>query len=270
MDDFLLRALIGGIGVAILCGPLGCLVIWQRMSYFGATLSHSALLGIGFGLLLQWNISLSILMVSVIVSFLLLSMSRSEQLASDTALGILAHATLSLGILVLTLMPTLRIDLMSYLFGDILTIGRKEIVWIYGGGFGLLLLLSKVWHPLVSLTIQRDLALVDGVNERQTQFIFLLMLSLVVAVSIQVVGALLIVSLLIIPAATARRFANSPEQMAGIASIVGVISVCLGLGASLHIDTPAGPSIVVIASILFALSLLPNKKSKPIKTFTSR
>ena len=188
MDDFLVRALLGGIGVAIICGPLGCLVVWQRMAYFGATLSHAALLGIALGLFFKLNLQLAILLVSLAVSFLLVMMSKHRFLSSDTVLGILAHGSLALGLVLLTVLPGLRLDLLAYLFGDILAISRLDILWIYLGGLGVLLALAKIWQPLLSLIIQRDLALVDGINENRMRVIFFLLLSGVVAVSMQVVG----------------------------------------------------------------------------------
>ena len=255
MDEFLIRALVGGIGVALICGPLGCLVVWQRMSYFGAALSHAALLGVALGIYFRINLYLSILLICIFVSCLMMLMRRYKNLSSDTALGILAHASLALGILVLSLMPAVRVDLMGYLFGDILSISWYDIVWIYAGGALVIGILLWIWSSMLSLIIQRDLALVDGIDENKTRLTFLVLLSFVVAISMQIVGVLLIVSLLIIPAATARRFATSPEQMAVFAMIIGALAVVAGLAISLYWDTPAGPSIVVGASIIFMLTL---------------
>ena len=253
MDDFLTRALLGGIGVAIICGPLGCLVVWQRMAYFGATLSHAALLGIALGLFFKLNLQLAILLVSIAVSILLVLMNRRSFLSTDTVLGILAHGSLALGLVLLAVLPGVRVDLLAYLFGDILAIAPLDILWIYLGGLGVLTVLVKIWQPLLSLIIQRDLALVDGVNEHRMRALFFLLLSLVVAVAMQVVGILLIVSLLIIPAATARYFANSPEVMALLAAAFGIVAVSGGLGMSLWLDTPAGPSIVVVGAGVFGV-----------------
>ncbi len=261
MDDFLLRALIGGIGVAIVSGPLGCLVVWQRMSYFGAALSHAALLGVALGLFFEINLTLSILVVSIVISGLLLLMERYNQLASDTTLGILAHGTLATGVIILGLMPTLQIDLMSYLFGDILTIGWADLFWIYVGGILIASILRLIWRPLLSLIVQRELALVDGVHEIRIRMAFLFLLSISIAVSMQVVGILLIVSLLIIPAATARRFSASPEQMVLLAILVGTISVASGLWMSITLDTPAGPSMVFASAIIFGLSFFKGKRT---------
>ncbi len=260
MDEFVIRALLGGIGVAIICGPLGCLTIWQRMAYFGAALSHAALLGVALGLFFELQPQLSILAICIMVSCALIVLEKSSNITSDTALGILAHSSLAIGIVVFSLLPTLRMDLASYLFGDILAISWKDIYWIYLGGSAIMLVLARIWRPLLSLVIQRDLALVDGISETRTRFIFLILLSFVVAISMQIVGILLIVSLLIIPAATVRRISSSPEQMAVFSTLAGVISVIGGISISLLWDPPAGPSIVVASSLLYLFSLLTGRR----------
>ncbi len=253
MDDFLWRALLGGVGVAILCAPLGCAVVWQRMAYFGAALAHAALLGIALGLFFALNLQLAILLVCLAVSALLALMQRRRDLSSDAALGILAHGTLALGLVLLALMPGVRVDLIGYLFGDILALRAADVWWIYLGGGGVLLILATIWRPLLALIAHRELAIVGGVREPQIRAIFFILLSVVVALAMQVVGALLIVSLLIIPPAAARYVARSPEGMALLAAVFGIASMGGGLALSMWLDTPAGPSIVVIAAAIFAV-----------------
>ncbi len=260
MEEFILRALIGGTFIAMVCGPLGCLVVWQRMTYFGAALSHSALLGIALGLLFEINLQISILAICITVSMTLLAMEKNTRITSDTALGIIAHGSLALGILVLTLIPSIRLDLMGYLFGDILSIRWMDIYWIAIAGSGTLLVLAKIWKPLLSLIIHRDLALVDGVNESRVRLVFLILLSVVIAISMQIVGILLVISLLIIPAASASRWAVSPEQMAGYSILSGVAAVGTGIFISFFWDTPAGPSIVAAASLIYLLSVVLTRK----------
>ncbi len=259
MDDFILRAIVAGAGIAILSGPLGCLVVWQRMAYFGAALSHAALLGIALGFFLSIDLKLAMLGVTLLSSILLMGLGRFQQFSTDTLLGVLAHVSLALGIVVISLLPGIRVDLMAYLFGDILSVSVEDILWIYAGGAVTMVGLAWVWRPLLSLTLNRELALVEGVNESRTRFIFLILLSFIVAISMQLVGVLLIVSLLIIPPAAARHFSRSPEQMALLSILIGLISVALGLWASLQFDTPAGPGVVLAAGLIFTLSLLKGK-----------
>jgi zinc transport system permease protein len=257
LDDFFTRAVIGGVGVALVAGPIGCFIIWRRLAYFGDTLSHSALLGIALALLLEINITLTVFLISVLVSFLLLLLQRRATLSSDALLGLLAHSTLALGLVVLAFMTWVRVDLMGFLFGDILAITSYDLATIWGGGIIALVVLSFIWHPLFATTVNYDLATAEGIRPEIINMIFMVIIAAVIAVSMKLVGVLLITALLIMPAATARRFSTSPEWMAVIAAVIGSGSVLIGLNGSLKWDTPAGPSIVVAALICFIVSLLP-------------
>ena len=256
-DDFFTRALLGGIGVAVVAGPIGCFVIWRRLAYFGDTLSHSALLGVALALLLEINITLTVFILSVIVSLLLLFLQRRAALSSDALLGLLAHSTLALGLVVLAFMTWLRVDLLGFLFGDILAVSTNDLTVIWGGGATILGLLIYIWRPLFAVTVNFDLAKAEGLKPDLTNMLFMVIIAAVIAVSMKLVGVLLITALIIIPAVAARQFTNSPESMAITASIIGVIAVIIGLHGSLEWDTPAGPSIVVAALILFVMSILP-------------
>ena len=260
LDDFFTRAVIGGIGVAIVAGPVGCFIIWRRLAYFGDTLSHSALLGVALALLLEMNITLSVFVISVVVSLLLLLLQRRATLSSDALLGLLAHATLAVGLVVLAFMTWVRVDLMGFLFGDILAVTPTDLAIIWGGGATVLAVLALIWRRLFAATVNYDLATAEGARPDVANIVFMVLVAAVIAVSMKLVGVLLITALLIIPAATARRFSASPEQMAVIAAFVGAGSVWLGLRGSLEWDTPAGPSIVVAALACFVLSVLPLPK----------
>ncbi|MBX2884805.1 MAG: metal ABC transporter permease [Granulosicoccus sp.] len=254
MDDFVLRASLAGLLVALLCAPLGCLVVWQRMSYFGAALSHAALLGVALGFLIGIPAKLAILVICIITVFLLVGLEQFKGLATDTLLGILAHASLAFGLIVIALLPNLRVDLMAYLFGDILTVSWQDLGWIISGGALILLICWRIWAPILSTIVHPDLAFVDGHQRKKLRFTFLMILALFIALTTQVVGLLLIVSLLIIPAAVARPFSRSPEQMLLGTVLSGIASVALGIFTSFQIDVPAGPAIVASASVLFAVS----------------
>ena len=256
MDDFLLRALLGGLGVAMVAGPFGSFVVWRRLAYFGDTLAHSALLGVALGLLLQTNLTVGIIVVCQLLAILLFFSQRQRQLASDTLLGIFAHGALSLGLVALAFMEDVRIDLVAYLFGDILAIGTSDLGWIFIGGGLALAGLLWLWRPLLAITIHEDLARVEGIAVDRINALFLGLIALTVAVMMKVVGLLLVTSLLIIPAATARRFAGNPETMALLASLIGCLAVCLGMYGSFEWDTPTGPSIVVAACLLFLAGFL--------------
>lgn len=254
MIEFLLPALIAGIGIALLAGPLGSFVVWRKMAYFGDTLSHASLLGIALGFLFNINLNLALVICCLVLAVILVTLQKQRYVATDTLLGILAHSALSLGLVAVSFLDNVRIDLMAYLFGDLLAVTTNDLMWIYGGGAIVLALLIYLWRPLLSMTISEEMAQVEGVNVDLMRLLLMLMVGMVIAVAMKFVGALIITSLLIIPAATARRFARSPESMAVIASLIGSISVVLGLAMSWHYDTPAGPSVVVSAAALFMLS----------------
>lgn len=256
MDSFLLYPLAAGLAIALLAGPLGSFVVWRKMAYFGDTLSHACLFGIALGILLQINLTLAVIMCCLLMALLLVLMSRNQQVATDTLLGILAHSALSLGLVTLSFMDNVRVDLMAYLFGDLLAVQPQDLLWIYGGGGVVLLILWRLWDPLLSMTISEELARVEGVKVELLRATLMLLIALVIALAMKFVGALIITSLLIIPAATARRFSQTPEQMAWLAALFGCLAVLGGLALSWFKDTPAGPSVVVCASALFLLSQL--------------
>ncbi|MGF1640505.1 MAG: zinc ABC transporter permease subunit ZnuB [Rhodospirillales bacterium] len=256
-DDFFVRAVAAGIGVAIVAGPLGCFVVWRRMAYFGDTMAHSALLGVALGFLIDVHPTVGVVAVTTLIAFLLIGLQQRPWLAADTLLGILSHASLSLGLVAIGLMAWLRVDLLGYLFGDILAVTTSDIVLIYGGGAVVLSALAAIWRPLLAATVHEDVARAEGLPTTRVRTAFMVLIALVIAMAMKLVGILLITSLLIIPAAAARRFAATPEQMALGGAAIGACAVVLGLFGSLHLDTPSGPSIVVAAAALFATSLLP-------------
>ncbi|MCB1474997.1 MAG: zinc ABC transporter permease subunit ZnuB [Rhodobiaceae bacterium] len=250
-DAFVLRALAAGIGIALIAGPLGCFVVWRRMAYFGDTMAHAGLLGIALSLLLEVNMVAAVFAVALAVAAALVGLERRAGLSADSLLGILAHSTLSIGLVLVAMMPWVRTDLMGYLFGDILSVTMTDIAIIWIGGVIIVGALASIWRPLLAGTVNRDLAYAEGLNPDRARLVFMLLLALMIAIAMKIVGILLITALLIIPAAAARRFATSPEMMAALAAIAGCLSVSGGLAASLELDTPAAPSMVVAALIIF-------------------
>lgn len=254
MPEFLALALLAGIGVAVVVGPLGAFMVWQRMAYFGDTLAHSALLGIAVGLWFAINPTLAVILVCVGLALALIALQNQNLLATDTLLGILSHSALALGLISLTLIPGARANMENLLFGELLTVTPIEVTVIWLTAALVLAALYTLWRPLLATVVHEDLAQVEGVPTRRVTTILKLILALVIAIAMKAVGVLLITALLIIPAATARRFSRTPEQMAVLASAIAALSVALGLAASWFVDTPAGPSIVLGASSLFGIS----------------
>ncbi len=255
-EPFFLRALAAALGVAVVAAPLGCFVVWRRMAYFGATLAHSALLGIALGILLGVDPSLGVAASAIAIALVVVAFERQRRIGRDTLLGILAHAGLAAGLVALSFIEGPRVALMATLFGDVLAVSATDLAWIGAGGAATLAALAVLWRPLLAVTLNEELARAEGVAVMPVQLGFMLTLAVTIAISMKVVGVLLIVSLLIIPAAAARPFARTPEQMALGAAAVGALSAVGGLMASLTWDTPAGPSIVVAATGLFAVGLV--------------
>ncbi|MEQ8442358.1 MAG: metal ABC transporter permease [Alphaproteobacteria bacterium] len=256
LDDFFTRAIIAGIGVAALAGPLGCLIVWRRLAYFGDTLSHSALLGAALGFLFHINLTIAVFVVAACVAMILLTLQRRTSIPSDSLLGLLSHSTLAIGLVVLSLFDWVRVDLLAFLFGDILSVTRDDLLVIYGGGAIAGTVLVFFWRQLFASTVSPELAEAEGLKPLRANLIFMLLIATVIAVSLKIVGVMLIVALLLIPAATARRWASAPEQMAALASAFGITAVIMGLYGSKTWDTPSGPSIVVAALLLFILSYI--------------
>jgi len=252
LDDFLIRAGLAGLAVGLAAGPLGCFVVWRRMAYFGDAVAHAAILGVAISLAFGISISVGILITSLAMGFGVMHLT-GKGLAADSILGVLAHSALAVGLVVASLLKGVRLDLNTYLFGDILAVNIQDLWTVWGGGALVIALLIWRWQPLLTTTLNPDLAHASGLSPKRETYFLTLCLALVVAIAIKIVGALLIAALLIIPAAAARHISATPERMAVAAAGLGASATGLGLWASFHFDTPSGPSIVCAAAVLFAL-----------------
>jgi zinc transport system permease protein len=261
-------ALAGGLLTALVCGPLGSLLVWRRLAYFGDSLSHAALLGVGLSLLLSLPGWVGIITVCLTMAVLLGLLMKRPELASDTLLTILATSSLSLGLIITSFVDGLRVDLMAYLFGDLLALAPGDLLPLLIGAIGILGVVTWQWRGLVSASINEELAAVDGLPVARLRLLLLILLALVVTAAMKVVGVLLITALLVIPAAVARRLARTPEQMAVGASVVGAIAVMAGLGSSLQWNLPLGPAIVVAAALMFALATLVTARQNALVLIT--
>lgn len=253
LDDFLTRAALAGVGVALAAAPMGCFVVWRRMAYFGDATAHAAILGVALALALQvpviWGAAAIALAMALLVSLL-----TGRGFAMDTLLGVMAHSSLAFGLVAVSFLDSVRIDLMAYLFGDILAVTKGDVAAIWGIAAVVVGLMVWRWQALLTATLGPDLAHAAGLNPKREHLVLTIALALVVAVSIKVVGVLLIVALLLIPAAAARPYAATPEGMVARAAAIGSLSALAGLWVSYTADTPAGPSIVAVAALAFILS----------------
>ena len=273
-DDFIVRAFAAGIGLAFITGPLGCFIVWRRLSYFGDTIAHSALLGVVIAYALDFNLIIAVFVVSCLLALSLLFLQRRTNLPDDALLGLLAHSVLAIGLVLLGILSFIRIDLMGLLFGDILSVNVTDLLFVWIGGSIVLIVLILIWRPLFAGTVNLELAKAEGLNPDLANAIFTLLIASVIAISIKIVGILLITGLLIIPASASRNLSSTPIQMAIISSIIGVASVVLGIQTSMIWNTPTGPTILTITLGVFILTLLPLKKllisKKKIELFNKR
>ena len=261
-DDFFIRALIAGIGVALVTGPLGCFIIWRRLSFFGDTLSHSALLGVTIAFFFELNIAFSVFLISSAIALILLKLQKTTKLPGDALLGLLAHSSLAVGLVVIGFLTTIRFDIMGLLFGDILAVNEIDLLIIWLGGALILLILKIIWKPLFASTVNNELAEAEGMNPERANAIFTILLAAIIAISIKIVGLLLITGMLIMPAAMSRNISNNPQQMVKLSVVGGLLSVLIGLFSSLQFNSPSGPSIITAALVLFILTLIKIKRTK--------
>ncbi|MDY5421077.1 zinc ABC transporter permease subunit ZnuB [Actinobacillus porcinus] len=261
MLEIILPAWLIGILLSFITAPLGAFVVWRKMAYFGDTLAHSALLGVALGIFIDINPYLAILLLTLLITFLLVWLENNTQYSVDTILGIIAHSCLSLGVVTVGLLENVRVDLMGYLFGDLVAVSFEDLIPISIGVPIVFGILMYFWKPLISTTVSPELAQVEGINIQRMRFILMILTALTIALSMKFVGALIITSLLIIPAATARRFARTPEMMAGIAVIISMLAITMGLTLSAFYNTAAGPSVVICSALLFGLSFLWKEQS---------
>jgi zinc transport system permease protein len=257
-EPFLLRALLAGFALSLVAAPLGCFVVWRRMAYYGEAVAQAGLIGIAVGLALSLNLTASVLVVTLAVSVLLVALGRQQAVPFDSLLGLLAHAALAVGVIAASLVRGPQLDFTAFLFGDIFAVSAAELNWIYAGGAIALAGLIYIWRPLLSLAVHEDLAAAEGVSVERIKLIFVIILALVVAIAIKIVGVLLTIAFLIMPASVARPLSETPEQMAVFAAIFGTLSVALGLFLSVSFDTPGGPSIVLVLALFFVAAIFPS------------
>ena len=256
LEPFLLRALIAAVGVGLVAAPLGCLVVWRRMSYFGGTIAHGGLLGVGLGLALGIDLTLGVVLVALLTGVLLIGLGRQRIVPADTLLGILSHATLAGGIVAASRLTGQRLDLMGYLFGDVLAVSGADLAWLAAGGALVLVVIAGFWRTLVAVAVHEELAAAEGLSPARAEAALVVLLALTVAIAMKIVGVLLIVAFLVMPAAAARPFSSTPEAMVALAALVGAICAAVGLAISMAIDVPGGPAIVLVlsAASLFAIA----------------
>jgi zinc transport system permease protein len=255
LEPFFVRAIVAGLALAVVAAPLGCFVIWQRMAYFGETVAQASLIGVALSLALRLDITLGVVVIAVVVAFLLLWFGRQQVVALDSVLGLLHHAALATGVIAMSMLKGPPVDLVGFLFGDVFAVTTGDIAWIAGGGAAVLAIVAWLWQPLLRLAVHEDLAAAEGIDRRRVRAIFTILLAVTIAVAMKIVGVLLVMAFLVVPAVAARPLAGTPERMVLLTAVVAAASVVLGLSLSATFDSPGGPSIVIVMSLAAAASL---------------
>ncbi|MEK9574835.1 MAG: metal ABC transporter permease [Gammaproteobacteria bacterium] len=255
MEDLIYRVILAGVGVAIIAGILGCFVIWKRMSYFSESISHSALLGVALGVASGFGLQSGLLITAVIFAVIIAYMQNQDYFSNDAILGIFSHIALSLGVIVLSLQGD-RTDYFSLLFGDILSVNQGDIVWIYAILISIVSIMIIFWDKLLFVTLNACLAKAEGIQTFIFQTLIMIMIAMTVSVSVQIVGVLLITSMLLIPPAIGRVFSDAPLKMMIFSAFFAILAVIIGVIISLNYDIATGPAIVVVLGVLFIFSQL--------------
>lgn len=263
MDSVLLLAMLSGLILALMAGPLGCLVVWQRMAYFGDSLAHAGLFG--FALALWWGMPLQLgfLLSALLSAAILYFVTRKSTISADATLGLIAHGLLAIGILIVAVFIKQDIELEALLFGDILNVTVWQLVILYALLLGFSVTMWKLWKPMTLAIIHSELAILRGINVARLQQILLLLLALFVATAIPLLGTLLVTTMLIAPAVAARVISPTPGRMMLHSVIMAVASIQLGLVISYITDLPAGP-ILVTTSLCILFGYVTFGKKAPL------
>lgn len=254
-EPFFLRALLAGIGLAVVAAPLGCFVVWQRLAYFGETVAQAGLIGVALGLALHMDVTWGVLIVALLVAALLLWFGRQKLVGLDSVLGLLHHAALAAGVIATSMLDGPPVDLAGFLFGDVFAVSATDVTTIYVGGAAVLAGIAWLWQPLLRLAVHEELAAAEGVERDKIRAAFIFLLAVTIAVAMKIVGILLVMAFLVVPAVAARSVSGTPERMVLLTAVIAVASVVAGLWLSFAYDTPGGPSIVIVMSAVAAISL---------------
>ena len=263
--------LIAPLVLAVIAGPVGCLIVWRRMAYFGDAIAHSALLGVAVGLFIGFAPNIGVALISAFFAVLLVYLQHRRKLSIDTLLGIFAHGALALGLLLVFWSAVgtghgvhneaeHKIDphqlLETYLLGSLENISMYQNISLIIGAIVIGVILKLIWEPLILMTLNMDLARAEGVPTLRLQYIMMGIMTSLVVMGMQITGVLFISSLLIIPAAAARQISTTPEKMIIWAIIFAFSGVSIGYLASNLAYLPPGPAIISTLTTIFIISLL--------------
>lgn len=259
--QLLLPAWIMGTLLVFLTAPLGCLMLWRRMSFFADTMSHGTLLGVAIAGALSLPMWAGVTFLALLLVAILWVL-HDQRLPNDALLALCSATLLCAGLLLIQHLPSLRPELLSYLFGDLLTIDWPDLPIFAVVIIVALFVLYKNWRAQIQIAIDPDIAISEGINAKWQRLVFMLLLALFTVLALRAVGSLLMGALLVIPALTARLLSHSPKQMVMWAFIVAQIAITVGLWSSAGLNISTGLSIVLCMAIIFAVIFILQKIKK--------
>ena len=259
--ELLVPAWIMGTLLVFLTAPLGCLMLWRRMSFFADTMAHGTLLGVALAAMLSLPLWVGVSFTAILLVAVLWVL-HDPRLPNDALLALCSATLLCSGLLLMQHLPELRSELLSYLFGDLLTIEWADLPIFATVIIVALLILYKNWQAQIQIAIDPDIAVSEGVNAKWQRLVFMLLLALFTVLALRAVGSLLMGALLVIPALAARLLSHSPKQMVIGSFIIAQLGITIGLWSSAGLDTSTGLTIVLTMSLLFAIIFIVQKFKK--------
>ncbi|MBN9565551.1 MAG: metal ABC transporter permease [Alphaproteobacteria bacterium] len=249
LNHFMTKAFFVGILISMLSGPMGCLVLWQRMSFLGDTLAHASLLGVSMATLCGIPLPVGLVVTTLAVGLAIHLTYHKKNLPLNTILAIVTQITLALGIIGISITRQ-QGYIANFLFGDLLALDQLDLMLI-GIIVPLVLILIRIfWRPFIIIILNEEIAAAEGLPVRRLKLLYTLVFALSIAIISRTVGVLLVVSLLIIPAAAARLISKTPEAMAIQAVAVGMVAIIFGLLFSWKLDLPTTPMVTLSATII--------------------
>lgn len=255
--EFMLRGLVAAVLVGIICGVVGCFIILRGLALMGDALSHAVLPGVAIAFMLGINFFIGAVVTGILTALAIGFVTQNSRVKADSAIGIMFTAAFALGIILITQIHSVSVDLPHILFGDVLGVSTADL-WLTGGtGFVVLLAVILFYKELLLTSFDPTMATAIGLPNRLIHYFLMVLLSLVTVASLQTVGIVLVVAMLITPGATAYLLTDRLSVMLWLAAFFGVVSTVAGLYVSYYVENiPSGATIVVTATSLFLLALL--------------
>lgn len=255
--QFMQRAMLAGVLTGFTLALLGVFVVLRRSAFFGDAVAHFAFAGIAVGFLFAIDPLIAAVLVSMVLALGMgYIQNRAPAQSLDAIIGIFFSGAAALGIFLIGLLRGYRADLFQFLFGDIVAISPQDVVLSLIVALFVGATMFFIWKPLFKITFNKEIAQVSGIRVSLFEYIFLGLMALVTAVSIKIVGIILVPALLVIPAAGAKNISKNLRQMFIYSALFGILSVMGGLVGSFYLDTASGATIVLLSISVFALTLL--------------